>query len=68
LPNAARWRHGVAIRACAGLMTSGLLLLMVAITSINEFRRWFKGEAEFALIDPRLQADFVAGGKGNQQI
>ena len=68
LPNVVRRRHCVAIRACVGLITSGLLLLMVAITSIDEFRALFKGDAVFAVIDPRPQADFAAWDKGNHQI
>jgi hypothetical protein len=51
LPNVARRCPCVAIRACAGLITSGLLLRMVAIISIDEFRALFKGDAEFAVID-----------------
>ena len=68
VPNAARRRHCVAIRPCAGLITSGLLLLMVAITSIDEFRALFKGDAEFAVIYPRPPSDFAARDKGNHQI
>ena len=68
LPNVQRRRHCVAIRACAGLITSGLLLRMVAIISIDEFRALFKGDAEFAVIDPRPQADFAAWDKGKHQL
>ena len=41
---------------------------MVAIISIDEFRALFKGDAEFAVIDPRLQADFAAWDKGKHQL
>jgi len=41
---------------------------MVAIISIDEFRALFKGDTEFALIDPRPQADFAARDNGNHQI
>ena len=51
----------VEIRACTGLITSGLLLVMVAIISIDKLRTQFKGDAEFAVIDPRAQADFTNG-------
>ena len=34
---------------------------MVAIISIDEFRALFKGDVEFAVIDPRPQADFANG-------
>jgi len=68
LPNVERRRHCAAIRACAELITSGLLLRMVAITSIDEFRALFNGDAEFAVIDPRPQADFAAWDKGKHQL
>jgi hypothetical protein len=41
---------------------------MVAIISIDEFRGLFKGDAEFAVIDPRPQADFAAWDKGKHQL
>jgi len=41
---------------------------MVAIISIDEFRALFKGDAEFAVIDARPQADFAAWDKGRHQI
>jgi hypothetical protein len=68
LPNVARWCQRVAIPACAGLITNGLLLRMVAIISIDEFRTLFIGDAEFAVIDPRPQTDFAAWDKGKHQL
>jgi hypothetical protein len=60
LPNTTCRRHHATIRACAGIITSGLLLPMVAIISIDELRALFKDDAEFAVIDPRPHADFSA--------
>ena len=68
LPNVARRCQCVAIPACAGLITSGLLLRMVAIISIDELRALFKGDVELAVIDPRPQADFAAWDKGKHQL
>ncbi len=40
---------------------SGLLTAMFANISIDEFRALFKGDVEFAVIDPRAATDFSAG-------
>ena len=40
------WCPQVEIRACAGMITSGLLLAMVAIILIDGFRALFKDDTE----------------------
>jgi len=50
------------------MITSGLLLPMVAIISIDEFRALFGDDAGFAVIDPELQVDLVASDEGNDQV
>jgi hypothetical protein len=42
------WRQQVEIRACARMITSGLLLVMIWIISIDEFRVQFQGDAKDA--------------------
>ena len=42
-------------------MTSGLLLVMASSITIDAFRALFEGDAEFAVIDPRTQADCANG-------
>ena len=43
-----RWHQQVEIRACARVITSGLLLAMITITSIDELRVLFQGDAKDA--------------------
>ena len=56
-----RWYEQAEILACTGTITNGLLPIMVGIISIDEFRALFKGDVEFAVIDPRTQSDFANG-------
>jgi hypothetical protein len=43
-----RWRQQIEIRACARMVTSGLLLVMVTTTSIDELRALFQDDAKDA--------------------
>ena len=61
-------RHRIMIRACAGMMTSGLLLPMVAIISIDEFQALSKDNAEFTAIDAQPQVDLAAADDGVKQV
>ena len=62
-------RHNYAgICACAGFITSGLLLLMVALISIEGFRRQSKGDAKFTVIDRLPPVDLTAQDDGIDQL
>ena len=62
-------RHNYAgICACAGFITSGLLLLMVANISIEGFRMLSRGDAKFAAIDPLPPVDLTVLDDGIEQI
>jgi hypothetical protein len=50
------------------MMTSGLLLPMVAIISIDEFQALSIDNAEFTAIDAEPQVDLAASDDGIKQV
>ena len=68
LPDVSCRHHHAGICPCVGIITSGLLQLMIAIISIEVFRSLSKYDAEFTAIDPAPPVGLAALDDGVDQL